>query len=126
MEVDNGMVEVVSEAVAPAAPPETKIAPVALAEKSVPEIKMMEQPQMECALPPFEVVNTPSRQDGVSEEDETDLRIIGCSIIHYCGIFMKQPEVFHFRLSLTKGCDGLCSNFVSPILFSTVIFKEGS
>lgn len=58
-----------------------------------PQVVVVEQPVMECPLPAFDVVNTPSRQDGISEELEKDLRIIGCSLIQNAGIIMKQPQV---------------------------------
>ncbi|BES88186.1 Cyclin, N-terminal domain [Nesidiocoris tenuis] len=44
-------------------------------------------------LPEEKLVNTPSRQDGMSVELETDLRILGCELIQTAGILLKLPQV---------------------------------
>jgi hypothetical protein len=37
-----------------------------------------------------QIENTPSRQDGIPEELEDDLRTHGCKLIHQAGILLKQ------------------------------------
>ena len=37
--------------------------------------------------------NTPSRRDGVSEQDETELRLFGTSLIQEGGSLLDLPEV---------------------------------
>ena len=78
-----------------------------------PRIELVEVPHIECALPPFDTTNTPSRPDGISEELETDLRIVGCTLIQNCGIIMKQPEVRLCRLMYLYVC-GRCDIFFKP------------
>lgn len=38
---------------------------------------------------------TPSMQDGLDFETETDLRILGCELIQTSGILLKLPQVSH-------------------------------
>lgn len=40
-----------------------------------------------------QIERTPSREDGISEELEEDLRAYGCKIIHQAGILLKQYGV---------------------------------
>lgn len=47
-----------------------------------------------------QIERTPSREDGMPEDLEEDLRAYGCKLIHQAGILLKQ-YVFHF-LSLSK------------------------
>ncbi|KAL1501275.1 hypothetical protein ABEB36_006626 [Hypothenemus hampei] len=44
-------------------------------------------------LPDERLVNTPSLNDGLSVEAETDLRIYGCELIQTAGILLKLPQV---------------------------------
>jgi hypothetical protein len=44
-----------------------------------------------------QIETTPSRQDGIPEELEEDLRAYGCKLIHQAGILLKQYvfQLFH-------------------------------
>lgn len=44
-------------------------------------------------LPEDKIVNTPSQNDGLSIDAETDLRIYGCELIQTAGILLKLPQV---------------------------------
>lgn len=44
-------------------------------------------------LPDEKLSPTPSMQDGVDREHETDLRILGCELIQTYGILLKLPQV---------------------------------
>lgn len=44
-------------------------------------------------LPPERLNPTPSSLDGLDEETETDLRILGCELIQTAGILLKLPQV---------------------------------
>ena len=75
--------------------------------------RIIEQPQMDCVLPTFDLINTPSRKDKISAEDETDLRVIGCSLIQHAGIIMKQMQV--------RSIDIFCaSSFLSYIAETSI------
>jgi len=39
------------------------------------------------------VLNTPSRADGISYEDERDVKIIGCELIQSSGLLLQLPQV---------------------------------
>lgn len=39
------------------------------------------------------LIQTPSRIDGLNEEVEIDLRIVGCEFIQTAGILLKLPQV---------------------------------
>ncbi len=80
-------------AVAGADAPAASSADLNIQAPSMPGVRTIEQPQMECALPIFDTINTPSRKDNISAEDETDLRIIGCNLIQLAGMCMKQHQV---------------------------------
>lgn len=47
----------------------------------------------DCILPPDRLASTPSRAHGLSHEDETDLRILGCELIQSSGILLRLPQV---------------------------------
>lgn len=49
-------------------------------------------------LPDDKLTNTPSRQDGMSLELETSLRILGCELIQTAGILLKLPQVRTYLL----------------------------
>lgn len=36
-----------------------------------------------------QIINTPSRQDGIPQQVEDDLRVVGCSMIQEAGIMMN-------------------------------------
>eukprot|EP00041_Stephanoeca_diplocostata_P032909 m.1072388 g.1072388 ORF g.1072388 m.1072388 type:complete len:451 (-) comp24231_c0_seq113:6139-7491(-) len=68
---------------------------------------------LDAELPPYDIKNTPSRLDGVSEDLETDLRIWGCFFIQDTGILLELPQVvmacaqilfqrFYYRKSMTS------------------------
>ena len=44
-------------------------------------------------LPPEKLSPSPSQQDGLDEEIEMDLRILGCELIQTGGILLKLPQV---------------------------------
>ncbi|XP_060534373.1 cyclin-L1 [Cylas formicarius] len=44
-------------------------------------------------LPEEKLINTPSQNDGLNIETETDLRIYGCELIQTAGILLKLPQV---------------------------------
>ncbi|KAM7310145.1 cyclin-L1 [Ixodes scapularis] len=46
-----------------------------------------------CILPPEKLVSTPSTVDGLDNETETDLRILGCELIQTSGILLRLPQV---------------------------------
>lgn len=46
-----------------------------------------------CILSPEKLSNTPSMQDGLDPELETDLRSIGCEMIQSAGILLRLPQV---------------------------------
>ncbi|RWS27137.1 cyclin-L1-like protein, partial [Leptotrombidium deliense] len=46
-----------------------------------------------CILPPEKLVETPSFVDGLSEENEYDLRVLGSDLIQSSGILLKLPQV---------------------------------
>jgi hypothetical protein len=39
---------------------------------------------------PQQIVNTPSREDGIPEEMEMELRAYGCKLVQQAGILLKQ------------------------------------
>lgn len=46
-----------------------------------------------CLLPEDKLKQTPSQQDGLDKETETDLRILGCELIQTAGLLLKLPQV---------------------------------
>lgn len=44
-------------------------------------------------IPDDKLSPTPSMQDGLDLETETDLRILGCELIQTSGILLKLPQV---------------------------------
>ena len=44
-------------------------------------------------IPPEKLAESPSLQDGLDSETETDLRILGCELIQTSGILLKLPQV---------------------------------
>uniref|UniRef100_A0A1S4GDB4 Cyclin-like domain-containing protein n=1 Tax=Anopheles gambiae TaxID=7165 RepID=A0A1S4GDB4_ANOGA len=46
-----------------------------------------------CLLPEVKLDQTPSQNDGLDRETETDLRILGCELIQTAGILLKLPQV---------------------------------
>ncbi|XP_041377853.1 cyclin-L1-like [Gigantopelta aegis] len=44
-------------------------------------------------IPPEKLSESPSLQDGLDSETETDLRILGCELIQTSGILLKLPQV---------------------------------
>lgn len=46
-----------------------------------------------CLLSDNKLQETPSQQDGLDKEVETDLRILGCELIQIAGILLKLPQV---------------------------------
>ncbi|XP_067012757.1 cyclin-L1 [Anabrus simplex] len=46
-----------------------------------------------CLLPKEKLFPTPSYIDGLEQETETDLRILGCELIQTAGILLKLPQV---------------------------------
>lgn len=46
-----------------------------------------------CLLSDNKLLTTPSTQDGLNKEIETDLRILGCELIQVAGILLKLPQV---------------------------------
>lgn len=46
-----------------------------------------------CLLTAEKLANTPSRNDGLDEDTETDLRIWGCELIQTAGILLRLPQV---------------------------------
>ena len=47
----------------------------------------------QCLLPDSLLVATPSQVDGLSKNEEMDLRILGCEMIQVSGILLKLPQV---------------------------------
>uniref|UniRef100_A0A182JB62 Uncharacterized protein n=1 Tax=Anopheles atroparvus TaxID=41427 RepID=A0A182JB62_ANOAO len=45
-----------------------------------------------CLLPEAKLDQTPSQNDGLDRETETDLRILGCELIQTAGILLKLPQ----------------------------------
>nr|CAD7259582.1 unnamed protein product [Timema shepardi]CAD7570605.1 unnamed protein product [Timema californicum] len=46
-----------------------------------------------CLLPKERILSSPSQVDGLDQETETDLRILGCELIQTAGILLKLPQV---------------------------------
>ncbi|PSN46221.1 Cyclin-L1 [Blattella germanica] len=46
-----------------------------------------------CLLPDEKLTPTPSQNDGLDQETESDLRILGCELIQTAGILLKLPQV---------------------------------
>jgi len=46
-----------------------------------------------CLLPEDKLSPTPSQNDGLDQETEADLRILGCELIQTAGILLKLPQV---------------------------------
>lgn len=44
-------------------------------------------------IPDWKLFMTPSRRDGLDEEFEKDLRIIGCELIQSVSIILELPQV---------------------------------
>lgn len=44
-------------------------------------------------LPDEKLLTTPSQNDGLDGDTETDLRIYGCELIQTAGILLKLPQV---------------------------------
>jgi len=44
-------------------------------------------------IPEEKLSETPSMQDGLDKEIETDLRVLGCELIQTAGILLKLPQV---------------------------------
>jgi hypothetical protein len=53
-----------------------------------------------CLLPEDKLSPTPSQNDGLDQETETDLRILGCELIQTAGILLKLPQVTLFTILL--------------------------
>lgn len=49
-----------------------------------------------CLLSDNKLQETPSQQDGLDKETETDLRVLGCELIQIAGILLKLPQVCRF------------------------------
>lgn len=86
-----------------------------------------------CILPEERLRNTPSSADGLSVEDEVDVRIVGCNFIQSAGILLKLPQVckgkevfFFFVLTIwtillfAPGRDGYGSDFISAVFLQQV------
>lgn len=52
-----------------------------------------------CLLSDNKLQETPSQQDGLDKEVETDLRILGCELIQIAGILLKLPQVLFILFS---------------------------
>lgn len=70
-------------------------------------------------LPPYELLDTPSRKAGLSLELEEKIRIWGCELIQVAGILLKRPQVvmacaqmlfqrFYYRESFSKWPAQVC------------------
>lgn len=46
-----------------------------------------------CLLPEEKLSPTPSELDGLDNDTETDLRILGCELIQTAGMLLKLPQV---------------------------------
>lgn len=46
-----------------------------------------------CLLPEEKLSPTPSQIDGLDQETEVDLRVLGCELIQTAGILLKLPQV---------------------------------
>ena len=46
-----------------------------------------------CLIPAERLENTPSRIDGLSTEDEMDIRIVACEMIQNAGVLLRLPQV---------------------------------
>ena len=53
-------------------------------------------------IPDDKLSPTPSMQDGLDLETETDLRILGCELIQTSGILLKLPQVSFCKPTLIK------------------------
>lgn len=58
-------------------------------------------------LPDEKLITTPSQNDGLDSDTETDLRIYGCELIQTAGILLKLPQVLthnkNFFMLFNKG-----------------------
>lgn len=52
-----------------------------------------------CVIPETKLEKTPSVVDGLNNEIETDLRIVGCEYVQTAGILLKLPQVKESSLS---------------------------
>eukprot|EP00117_Sycon_ciliatum_P021780 scpid105412/ scgid5011/ Cyclin-L2; Paneth cell-enhanced expression protein len=66
-----------------------------------------------CILPDDRLQQTPSQKDGLSTDDEMDIRLISCEMIQHAGVLLRLPQVamataqvvfqrFFYRKSLVK------------------------
>lgn len=62
-----------------------------------------------CLLPEDKLQETPSQQDGLDKQTETDLRILGCELVQTAGLLLKLPQVNIIKNST------LCASFDSNI-----------
>lgn len=53
-----------------------------------------------CLLSDNKLQETPSQQDGLDKETETNLRILGCELIQIAGILLKLPQVTKTAMSI--------------------------
>lgn len=53
-------------------------------------------------LPDAQLASTPSIQDGLTGDQEADLRILGCELIHVSGILLRLPQVGNITNLLDK------------------------
>lgn len=84
-----------------------------------------------CLLPETKLDETPSQQDGLDKETETDLRILGCELIQTAGILLKLPQVrqiIHLSIrhiyvyaDFVTGCNGYWTGDLSAILLFEVV-----
>ena len=49
-------------------------------------------------IPDEKLSPSPSVQDGLDVDTETDLRILGCELIQTSGILLKLPQVSHVEI----------------------------
>lgn len=75
-------------------------------------------------IPDMKLDVTPSRLDGLDEESEKDLRIIGCELIQSVGINLILPQVsknyiIHYFVTVLI-------NFLGRVLFVSVIHRLNS
>jgi hypothetical protein len=57
-------------------------------------------PTSSWVLAPEDLMDTPSRKDGIDELTEFDLRVYGCELIQQAGILLRVYESFFFFLLL--------------------------